>query len=211
MLWANFYQLILNNETCVALAYLRRSMNKYWKWTSCDLVWLSNVHVCWLLSWIHMQVLLFAFTIECGVVDSIWWRDPIFFSSIMCLYGVRCLILASPVANQIEMSTWKKNPNNPQTLLNIVLTTHSMPPYYTDCINRDIEMSASMLEQLISECPLDAWLSIIDINNGSKESTCGYQSCNTSQMLACRWISQGERIFVYSSYYLGQYLSKPYW
>ena len=36
-----------------------------------------------------------------------------------------------------------------------------------------------MLDQYIGECTVV----IININNGKKEPTCGYQNCNTSQIL----------------------------
>jgi hypothetical protein len=47
------------------------------------------------------------------------------------------------------------------------------------------------------------------MNNDIKEPTHGYQNCNTSEIIDIWWVCQGERIFVYLSYYLDQYHSKP--
>ena len=49
----------------------------------------------------------------------------------------------------------------------------------------------------------------MNIDNGIKEPTCGYQNCNTSQiMIFDGYVCQGERIFVYLSDYLDH--SEPY-
>ena len=66
-------------------------------------------------------------------------------------------------------------------------------------------MFKPVLVWYIGECTV----SIININNGIKDPTCGYQNCNTSQILI--FSGQDKRIFVYPSYYLGQYHSKPYY
>ena len=64
--------------------------------------------------------------------------------------------------------------------------------------------------------PLSVWyigecmVSIININHGIKEPTLRYQNCNTSQILIYGWYVKGERIFVETSYDLGQYHSIPY-
>ena len=57
-----------------------------------------------------------------------------------------------------------------------------------------------MMDRYIVEC----MVSIININNGIKEPTCEYQSCNASQVFHNGWVSKGESIFVNLSYYLGQ-------
>ena len=52
---------------------------------------------------------------------------------------------------------------------------------------------------------VDAWVSIININNGIKELICGYQTYNTNRFLVFdRYLK------AYPSYYLGQYHSKLY-
>lgn len=53
-------------------------------------------------------------------------------------------------------------------------------------------------------------LMLPNINNGIKESIRGYQNCNTCQNIDIWRVSQNEAIFVYSSYYLGQYHFKSY-
>ena len=60
-----------------------------------------------------------------------------------------------------------------------------------------------MLDQYIGEC-------MVSINNGIIEPTYGYQNCYTSQILIFGGYLK-VRIFVYPSYYLGQYHIKPYW
>ena len=83
----------LHNETCVALAIVQWSIykNRIKNWTSLDLLWTSQVHVCWLLDWIH-EVLPIVFTIECRVVVNIWRRSPIFLKhvSLWCLLFDPC-------------------------------------------------------------------------------------------------------------------------
>ena len=44
----------------------------------------------------------------------------------------------------------------------------------------------------------------ININIGINEHTCGYQNCNTSEILIFLWVCQNERIFIYLSYYVVQ-------
>ena len=55
-----------------------------------------------------------------------------------------------------------------------------------------------MLDNYIDECTV----SVIIINTGIKEPTRGHRNCNTGQILKS---GGGEKIFVYPSYYLGQY------
>ena len=52
-------------------------------------------------------------------------------------------------------------------------------------------------------------VSIIDISNGFKEPTCGYQNCNISHILLFSGYLK-VRIIAYLSYDLGQYHFKPY-
>ena len=54
-------------------------------------------------------------------------------------------------------------------------------------------------------------VSILKINVGIKESTCGHQYCNTSQILLFGGYHKVRESFVYPNYYLdNKYHSKPY-
>ena len=57
----------------------------------------------------------------------------------------------------------------------------------------------------IGECMVP----IINSNNGIKESTRGYQNCNTSQIFIFGEYVKVIKTIVYLSYYLGQYHFKP--
>ena len=63
----------------------------------------------------------------------------------------------------------------------------------------------SMLDWCIGE----RMVSMMNIKSGIKEPTSGYPNHNISQVYPC--VSQGERVFVYPSDWLGLYHSQPYW
>ena len=57
---------------------------------------------------------------------------------------------------------------------------------------------------------MNAWLSVININDGIKEPTRGFQNGNTSLILITSGYVKVSNFFVYMSYYLGQYHFEPY-
>lgn len=98
---SNFYWVDLHHRTCVASddrLWWEIDRNRVESRTYVDLVRISEVNVCWFISWIHTSFLLCSFL---SVVYSIAFEDAVQSFLNTCLHGVCSLVLTEPHAAYI--------------------------------------------------------------------------------------------------------------